>query len=495
MPTIWLDPNVRSGYPLGAPAQSIRRGLSAKLKFIDLFAGLGGFHLALEALGHKCVFASEVDDELRKLYVRNFPGAVEYMVGDIRAHHHKVPPHDILCAGFPCQPFSKSGFQDGQFDTRGTLFDDIVVILKEHKPKYVLLENVGNFEQHDGGHTWAVAKGKLRRLGYAVVATEHVKSGGGGLLSPHHLGYPHSRERFYAVCRRGSLSGDVMPFPDRKRVTDVWPYLQTASDLSDRDIAETKLTASQISCIEHWNSLHKALAPGHEFPSFPLWSDEFAAQYRYDRTTPFKAGKGLLLRWTKSSGGSAEMTRRELINRLPSYAREEVSRFPSWKVRFIQQNRAWYKTHKSSFPTNWLAVARGFPASLRKLEWNCLGEDRELWNHVLQFRPSGLRVKRMRSIPALVALTTTQIPIIGPLRRSITRVEALRFQGFPDHHRLPRDREAAFRALGNAVHVDVARSIASRLLGQQGSVQIMPSLESELTTSAGLNRITEGVPA
>jgi DNA (cytosine-5)-methyltransferase 1 len=113
---------------------------------------------------------------------------------------------------------------------------------------------------------------------------------------------------------------------------------------------------------------------------------------------------------------------------------------------------------------------------------------------VLQFRPSGLRVKRMHSIPALVSLTTTQIPIIGPLRRSITRMEALRFQGFPDQHQLPRDRNAAFRALGNAVHVDVARSIASRLLGQSAPKVIITVLEAEVNAPIGLEIIREGVP-
>jgi DNA (cytosine-5)-methyltransferase 1 len=464
------------------------------LKFIDLFAGLGGFHLALEALGHECVFASEIDEDLRGLYIRNFPGAAKYVVGDIRTHHHKVPPHDILCAGFPCQPFSKSGFQDGKLDTRGTLFHDILAILKEHQPIYVLLENVGNFEQHDGGRTWKVAKGKLQKLGYTVVATEHVKSGGAGLLSPHHLGYPQTRERFYAVCRRGSLQVDVLPSPNRCRITNVNRYLQAASELTDEDIYETKLTLSQISCIEHWNRLHKALERGQEFPSFPLWSDEFGARYSYETSTPFKARKDLLLKWTRNSGGRADMTRAQLIGRLPSYAREEASRFPSWKVRFIEQNRAWYKQHKSSFPANWLNDIRRFPASMRKVEWNCLGENRDLWKHVLQFRPSGLRVKRMHSIPALVSLTTTQIPIIGPLRRSITRMEALRFQGFPDQHQLPRDRNAAFRALGNAVHVDVARSIASRLLGQSAPKVIITVLEAEVNAPIGLEIIREGVP-
>jgi len=189
------------------------------------------------------------------------------------------------------------------------------------------------------------------------------------------------------------------------------------------------------------------------------------------------------------------MTRRELIDRLPSYARDEVSRFPHWKVRFIEQNRAWYKTHRATFPADWLVGVRDFPASLRKMEWNCQGEDRNLWSHVMQFRPSGLRVKRMRSIPALVALTTTQIPIIGPLRRSITRVEALRFQGFPDRHELPEARDAAFRAIGNAVHVDVARSIAARLLGQQAPALRVRVSDGEAIAAISLDSLTEGVPA
>jgi DNA (cytosine-5)-methyltransferase 1 len=436
------------------------------LKFIDLFAGLGGFHLALEALGHRCVFASEIDDELRNLYVQNFPHARGYVVGDITKHHAQVPPHDILCAGFPCQPFSKSGYQDGHDDTRGTLFHDILAILKKHQPTFVILENVGNFEQHDGGRTWAVAKRRLQRLGYTVVATEHVKSGGKGLLSPHHFGYPHSRERFYAVCRRGPLPASVLPVPDRERITDIGPLLQATSELSSQDREETTLSASQVASVEHWNWLLRALPRGAEFPSFPLWSDEFGAAYAFDRTTPYASSKQALVKSTREFGGSIEMTKSELLDLLPSYARENVTRFPDWKVRFIGQNRGWYQQHRRSFPPGWLRQMREFPASLRKVEWNCKGEERNLWAHVLQFRPSGLRVKRTYTIPALVALTTTQIPIIGPIRRFITRTEALRFQGFPDRHELPADHEAAFRALGNAVHVGVVTVIGAQLLGQ-----------------------------
>ena len=105
------------------------------LRFIDLFAGLGGFHRALGSLGHECVFASEIDGELRELYRRNFQLK---SAGDIRAiEPAKIPSHDILCAGFPCQPFSKAGYQLGWKDeVRGTLFGNIIEILKEHQPKF-----------------------------------------------------------------------------------------------------------------------------------------------------------------------------------------------------------------------------------------------------------------------------------------------------------------------------------------------------------------------
>ena len=104
--------------------------------FIDLFAGLGGFHLALQILGGKCVLASELKSDLQSLYTINYPDTPIY--GDIRRHILDVPKHDVLCAGFPCQPFSQAGKREGFNDPdRGNLFYDICTIIDQHRPKYI----------------------------------------------------------------------------------------------------------------------------------------------------------------------------------------------------------------------------------------------------------------------------------------------------------------------------------------------------------------------
>jgi DNA (cytosine-5)-methyltransferase 1 len=438
------------------------------MRFVDLFAGLGGFHEALKQLGHECVFASEVDPELREIYTVNFPEASDRTFGDIRLCKDEIPPHDVLCAGFPCQPFSKSGSQRGLHDKiRGTLFDEIVDILERRRPEFVLLENVGNFERHDKGRTWRIVRESLERLGYAVRGTEHVASGGTGLLSPHHLGFPHSRERFFIVARQGSLPLDPFPKIDRTRAVSLASLVQPSAELTAQDQAETQLSPSQRQCIEHWNSL-LACFPEHEvtLPSFPIWGDELDATYPYETYTPYVAPLAELKRCLNGHAARSRLNRDDLLRLLPSYARTEEKEFPQWKVAFIRQNREWFQRYRQYFSEEWIETLRLFPPSFRKLEWNCQGEERNLWQHVLQFRPSGLRVKRYSTSPSLVAMTSTQIPILGPEQRFLTRVEGLRLQGFCDHHRLPTSRVKAFKALGNAVHVGVVRAIAERLLSK-----------------------------
>lgn len=435
------------------------------MKFVDLFAGLGGFHKSLDTLGHECVFACEIDPELRRIYKDNFPNASK-IHGDIRDCKDCVPAHDILCAGFPCQPFSKSGTQKGLKDkTRGTLFHEIVDVIERLRPEYVILENVGNFERHDDGRTWKIVRESLEKLSYDVQGTEHVTSGGTGLLSPHHFGFPHSRERFYIVARQGKLPPESLPKGDRSCVTNLADIVQRKAELLQRDRVETKLTTQQEDCIGHWNVLLSKLPEGNvELPSFPIWGDEFEATYPFAEYTPFVAPITELRRSVNGHSALSRVPRENLLELLPSYARHEVQQFPRWKVNFIRQNREWFKKHQKYFGKRWLKKLREFPASFRKLEWNCQGEERDLWSHVLQFRPSGLRVKRYSTCPSLVAMTSTQIPLLGPEQRFLTRTEGLRLQGFSDTHKTPQSRSKTFQALGNAVHVGVVNAIATKLI-------------------------------
>lgn len=179
--------------------------------FIDVFAGIGGFHVAAASLGGRCVFASEVDGQARRAYSANF-GVVP--CGDVRGvDARSVPCHDVLLAGFPCQPFSVIGKKKGFDDVRGTLFFEIVRILRERTPPLFVLENVKQLCSHDGGRTFRTILAALRSLGYAVRWK---------ILNALDFGLPQKRERVIIV---GFLDPDVdFAFPGplpRGRLEDV----------------------------------------------------------------------------------------------------------------------------------------------------------------------------------------------------------------------------------------------------------------------------------
>ena len=163
--------------------------------YIDLFAGIGGFRLALDSFGAKCVFTSEWDKHSQDVYLKNFGNEPD---GDITKIHEKdIPNHDFLFGGFPCQPFSISGKQKGFDDTRGTLFFDIARIAKYHKPKIMILENVKNILTINGGETLKTIKEVLEKeLNYSVFIK---------LLKGNDFGVPQQRERVFFMCFHQSL--------------------------------------------------------------------------------------------------------------------------------------------------------------------------------------------------------------------------------------------------------------------------------------------------
>lgn len=419
-----------------------------KMKFIDLFAGLGGFHLAAAKLGGECVFASEIDESLRVLYDKNFH---QKSVGDIReVEPSEVPDHDLLCAGFPCQPFSKAGDQMGWKDaTRGTVFFKVLEILEARKPKYLILENVAHFVKHDKGNTYRRVEKSLRSLGYDVRYVQ---------LSPHRFGIPQIRERMYMVARLGELNGFKFPEPTTE-----------GSDLSIKSILDknpqdaTPLSQQVIDCLDVWEEFIQSVPSDDPLPSFPVWSMEFGAEYPYDSDSLDKVSLSELRQSTGCFGVPLSFRyRNEILDLVPSHARADEDAFPVWKKNFIKQNRQLY-TKYQGWIDNWLPKIMRFPPSLQKFEWNCQGEKRTLWDKVIQFRASGVRVKRPTTSPSLVAMTTTQIPIIAWERRYMTIKECARLQSMETLSNLPTGTAAA-KALGNAVNVTVVGKILERLI-------------------------------
>lgn len=428
-------------------------------RFVDLFAGLGGFHVALARMGGQCVFAAEWKEHLRELYETNHGLKPE---GDItQVHPDDVPDHDVLTAGFPCQPFSKAGEQLGfECTEQGNLFFNVAAILKTKNPKYFILENVPNLLKHDQGRTWDEIKKILGTgeggLGYNIRAER---------LSPHHFGIPQIRERVYIVGSLASLDEFVWPEPT-DGVTNIH------SVLDDKPADAKQLSAQVKECLEVWDEFLKACPAEVELPSFPLWSMEWGATYPFETTTPFarKTFFGIEgLKGFKGSHGGKVGTLKSLEGRwnaLPSHARTEDMIFPKWKQDFIRQNRRFYEDNKEWIDP-WLPKILKFPSSLQKFEWNIKGGERNIWDYVIQFRASGVRVKRRTTAPSLIAMTDTQVPIIGWEKRYMTPRECAKLQSLDGLKELPKSANRAFAALGNAVNSKVVEMVARALLAER----------------------------
>lgn len=380
----------------------------------------------MRSLGGECVFACDIDKYCQRTYYKNY-GIMP--AGDITKVREKdVPPHDVLCGGFPCQAFSIAGKRLGFSDpTKGPLFFDIMRIVRKRHPKYIILENVRNLASHDGGNTWRIIHESLTEAGYNVSPKPII-------FSPDYIGIPQRRQRVFILCKRKDL-GELPEFYfDRKKAPKctIDTILQDDSEIPN--IKKYRLKPGDIDVINHWNVFLEHMRPLlKKLPLFPV-SD-------------------LYLHHTLDVFDLEHMHYEKVM-----FARRNVELFNK-DPRFI---------------VSWLKRAYEFPkfkGAKRMLEWHAGNvEHPDLWDTVMQFRQSGIRARESTHFPTLTAVM--QIPVIGKRKRKITPREAARMQSFPDTFICDERDAQAYKQFGNSVNVEVVRLFARFLLGHKATQRL-----------------------
>lgn len=291
-------------------------------RFIDLFAGIGGFRIGMEALGGRCVFSSEIDRHAASTYERNFGDRPE---GDIRAIDEEyIPDHEVLCGGFPCQPFSISGKRLGFEDARGTLFFEIMRVVRKKQPKVVFLENVANYRTHRGGETLKRTKEMLASVGYVVKDS---------VLNASGYGLPQARKRLYIVGVHESSQHVEFEFPEpTNKPVALRDYL-----LSNEEVEDLKIDRSDIK----------------------LYRDEDFEESRQNSNRPIQIGRiskggqgervysilGHAITLSAHGGGVAAKTGAyktgDMIRRLHPIECRSVMGFPKWFKPDVRRGQAY----------------------------------------------------------------------------------------------------------------------------------------------------------
>lgn len=230
-----------------------------KFTFIDLFAGIGGFRIAMQNLGGECVYSSEFDEQAQRTYYANF-GEVPF--GDITKESIKqyIPKNfDILCAGFPCQAFSLAGKRRGFEETRGTLFFDVAEILRRHQPKAIFLENVKGLAIHDKGKTLETILNTLDEVGYVVPDPK--------IVNAMFFGVPQHRERIYIVGFRKDLGIKKTDFsyPDQKEITKHFIDIREEKPVP----AKYYLSSTYVQTLINHKARHAAKGNGFGYEIIP----------------------------------------------------------------------------------------------------------------------------------------------------------------------------------------------------------------------------------
>ena len=412
-----------------------------KIKFVDLFAGIGGIRLGLESslmainMESECVFSSEIDLKAQSTYESNFG---EKPWGDIREAKN-LPKHDILLAGFPCQPFSYAGKQRGFGDTRGTLFFEIERLIESSQPEMFLLENVRGLISHDGGRTLKTIYSNLERLGYGV---SHV------LLNSALHGVPQNRMRVYIVGIKNHKPLITIPedlkFVDTHAYTRSQPTLfedSTSKDLTVRDVLEEN--------------------PDNRFRCSP----EFTAMLRKYVQGDFSKLDGMRLidsrngnsihSWELGLRGKCSAQEIRLMNAIIANRRKNVfGTHQDGKALTIHQIKTFFNTPQVKELLHGL-VEKGY---LRRVDGKYSPTIGNMSFEVFKFLdPNSISITLVSSDANRIGV----VDALGP--RRITVREAARLQGFPDSFKIHPNDNAAYHQFGNSVSVPVISKVLSNV--------------------------------
>jgi DNA (cytosine-5)-methyltransferase 1 len=371
------------------------------LTFIDLFCGIGGFHQALKSIGGKCVLACDIDKDCREVYLDNYGIEPVKNIKDI--DENNMIDFDILCGGFPCQTFSNGGNKKCFEDERGLLFDEIIRIAKVKKPKFMFLENVKHILKVGNGEVIKYITNKIKIIGYELQIFQ---------ISPHNYGIPQQRERVYFVCiRKDIYNGKKIELPKYTGKLEFEKFLDKREEIDNKYF----INGDILNVLMVWDKLIKKFELGEKISPVILINDAYK-----------------------------------------SYTENEYLQFPNWKKDYMKKNKYILQKYKQQID-EWYLENKEILLKREiygKLEWQtgCLKTNDSIFNHFIQIRQSGIRVKKVNYFPTLVAIT--QIPIYGKEKRYITPRECARLQSFPETFKLSKSDKISYKQLGNSVNVD-----------------------------------------
>lgn len=367
------------------------------MKFIDLFCGIGGFHIALERLGCKCILACDIDKKCRETYNKNFDIEPQKNIKDI--DEKTIPDFDILCGGFPCQPFSNGGKKKSFDDDRGLLFDEIIRIAKHKKPKFMFLENVKHILKVSNGKVFEYISDRIKSIGYTLQISQQ---------SPHNYGIPQQRERVFFICVRNDIYNN-------KSINIQGENLNLSiEDIIQENDKKYIIQHDIEKVLNAWNELIQQFDVNEKISPTILIHDYFR-----------------------------------------NYTNDEFNKLAKWRKDYMCKNKPlldkykdivepWYEKYKSILSKREI---------YGKLEWQVgkLKKKDNIYNYFLQIRQSGIRVKKPIYFPTLVAIS--QIPIHGKTKSYISPRQCARLQSFPESFILDNNDRVVYKQMGNSVNI------------------------------------------